>query len=106
MTKISIKLILTPAKQRANVSTVIKHIYILGIKLLAFEREDNYCVQIANIIVFSITAEFGVRFINENWKVLYRELLPFAQSNWDKIGAGFANNIFMKVPYNEILPSN
>nr|ARD05169.1 juvenile hormone binding protein 2 [Antheraea pernyi] len=50
--------------------------------------------------------EFGLRFINENWRTLYKELLPFAQSNWDKIGTQFANNIFMKVPYDQILPPN
>lgn len=50
--------------------------------------------------------DFGLRFMNENWRALYREFLPFAQSNWDTIGARIANNIFMKVPYNQILPSD
>ncbi|NP_001036947.1 juvenile hormone binding protein an-0147 precursor [Bombyx mori] len=47
----------------------------------------------------------GTSFLNQNWRVLYRELLPYAQSNWDKIGTNVANKIFSKVPYDQIFPS-
>ncbi|XP_045781034.1 circadian clock-controlled protein daywake-like [Maniola jurtina] len=50
--------------------------------------------------------ELGVRLVNENWKVLYRELLPFAMNNWDKIGTKVANKLFLKVPYNQLFPNN
>ncbi|CAH2238204.1 jg11486 [Pararge aegeria aegeria] len=40
--------------------------------------------------------ELGVRLVNENWKVLYKELLPFAMTNWNKIGTKVANKVFLK----------
>ncbi|KAG6457710.1 hypothetical protein O3G_MSEX010450 [Manduca sexta] len=48
--------------------------------------------------------DLGTRFMNNNWRLLYRELLPFAQSNWDKIGTRVANKIFLKVKYDDIFP--
>ncbi|CAH2050323.1 unnamed protein product, partial [Iphiclides podalirius] len=48
--------------------------------------------------------DLGIRITNENWRLLYRELLPFAQSNWNKIGTRIANKIFLKVPYNQLFP--
>ncbi|XP_072944040.1 putative beta-carotene-binding protein [Epargyreus clarus] len=44
------------------------------------------------------------RITNDNWRTLYKELLPFAQSNWNKIGIRVANKIFLKVPYNQLFP--
>ncbi|KPJ16707.1 Circadian clock-controlled protein [Papilio machaon] len=48
--------------------------------------------------------DLAIRITNENWRLLYRELLPFAQSNWNKIGIRIANKIFLKVPYNQLFP--
>ncbi|CAH0766797.1 unnamed protein product [Diatraea saccharalis] len=49
--------------------------------------------------------ELGNRFTNNNWRLLYREFLPFAQANWNKIGIRIANKIFLKVPYDRLFPS-
>ncbi|XP_053612568.1 protein takeout [Plodia interpunctella] len=48
----------------------------------------------------------GNRFSNSNWRALYREFLPFAQDNWNKIGIRVANKIFLKVPYDQLFPAN
>lgn len=48
--------------------------------------------------------ELGNRFTNNNWRLLYREFLPFAQANWNKIGIRVANKIFQKVPYDQLFP--
>ncbi|VVD01339.1 unnamed protein product [Leptidea sinapis] len=48
--------------------------------------------------------ELGVRITNENWRLLYKEMLPFAQSNWNKIGTRICNKIFLKVPYDVLFP--
>ncbi|CAG9581340.1 unnamed protein product [Danaus chrysippus] len=50
--------------------------------------------------------DLGVKLVNENWRLLYKELLPFAQNNWNKIGIKVANKIFLKVPYNKLFPNN
>ncbi|XP_050348316.1 uncharacterized protein LOC126772159 [Nymphalis io] len=47
----------------------------------------------------------GVKIVNENWRLLYKELLPIAQDNWDKIGVRVANKIFLKVPFNRLFPN-
>ncbi|XP_049877911.1 protein takeout-like isoform X2 [Pectinophora gossypiella] len=47
----------------------------------------------------------GNDFANANWKALYRELLPYAQDNWNKIGIRVANKIFLKVPYDQLFPA-
>ncbi|CAH2102604.1 unnamed protein product [Euphydryas editha] len=50
--------------------------------------------------------DLGVRLVNENWRLLYKELLPLAQNNWNKIGLKVANKIFLKMPYNRLFPNN
>lgn len=47
---------------------------------------------------------FATGFANQNWRLLYREFLPFAQANWNKIGMKIANKIFLQVPYDDIFP--
>lgn len=37
---------------------------------------------------------------------MYKELLPLAQNNWNKIGIKVANKIFLKMPYNRLFPNN
>ncbi|CAK1539940.1 unnamed protein product [Leptosia nina] len=49
--------------------------------------------------------DLGIRITNENWRPLYKEFLPFAQSNWNKIGIRIANKIFLKVPYDTLFPN-
>nr|ALT31634.1 odorant-binding protein 4 [Cnaphalocrocis medinalis] len=49
--------------------------------------------------------ELGNRFTNQNWRLLYRELLPYAQANWNKIGISVANKIFLKITYDQLFPS-
>ncbi|XP_026758733.1 uncharacterized protein LOC113518150 [Galleria mellonella] len=51
--------------------------------------------------------DIGNRFINSNnnWRLMYRELLPLAQANWNKIGVRIANKIFLKIPYNQLFPA-
>ncbi|XP_075971905.1 circadian clock-controlled protein daywake-like [Anticarsia gemmatalis] len=50
--------------------------------------------------------DLGTRFANDNWRTLYREFLPYAQANWNKIGVKIANKIFLKVPYDQLFPSS
>lgn len=50
--------------------------------------------------------DLGVRLVNENWRLMYKELLPLAQNNWNKIGIKVANKIFLKMPYNRLFPNN
>ncbi|KAJ2947826.1 hypothetical protein O0L34_g9613 [Tuta absoluta] len=54
------------------------------------------------------TREFtnlGQQFANANWKSLYRELLPYAQDNWNRIGIRVANKVCLKVPYDQLFPA-
>lgn len=48
--------------------------------------------------------DLGVKIVNENWRLLYKELLPIAQANWNKIGTKIANKVFLKVPYHKLFP--
>ncbi|PZC80154.1 hypothetical protein B5X24_HaOG200968 [Helicoverpa armigera] len=50
--------------------------------------------------------DLGTRFANENWRTLYREFLPYAQANWNKIGTKVANKLFLKVPYDQLFPTS
>ncbi|XP_059048502.1 uncharacterized protein LOC131843703 isoform X2 [Achroia grisella] len=52
--------------------------------------------------------DLGNRFINSNnnWRLMYRELLPFAQANWNKIGIRVSNKIFLKIPYDQLFPTS
>ena len=53
---------------------------------------------------FNFSADLGVKIVNENWRLLYKELLPIAQANWNKIGIKVANKVFLKVPYHKLFP--
>ncbi|XP_063357582.1 uncharacterized protein LOC134647243 [Cydia amplana] len=55
--------------------------------------ESQAIIQLAN------------NFANSNWRPLYRELLPYAQANWNKIGVRIANKLFLKVPYDKMFPA-
>nr|QCF41932.1 odorant binding protein [Athetis dissimilis] len=50
--------------------------------------------------------DLGTRFANENWRTLYKEFLPYAQANWNKIGTKIANKLFLKVPYDQLFPAS
>ncbi|XP_026319484.1 uncharacterized protein LOC113229993 [Hyposmocoma kahamanoa] len=49
--------------------------------------------------------DLGINFANANWKLVYRELLPYAQSNWNRIGIRVSNKVFLKVPYSKLFPA-
>ncbi|KAF9421595.1 hypothetical protein HW555_002528 [Spodoptera exigua] len=50
--------------------------------------------------------DLGTRFANENWRTLYKEFLPYAQANWNRIGVRVANKLFLKVPYDQLFPTS
>ncbi|XP_047511312.1 circadian clock-controlled protein daywake [Pieris napi] len=49
--------------------------------------------------------DLGVKITNENWRLLYKEFLPFAQANWNKSGTRVANKIFLTIPYDTLFPN-
>lgn len=58
------------------------------------------------MIYMPFLADLGVTFANANWRILYREFLPFAQENWNEIGTTIANKVFSKFPYEDIFPAS
>lgn len=50
-------------------------------------------------------SNMALAFINENWSIIYEELLPLARTNWDKVMTSIANNIFQKMPLDVLLPA-
>ncbi|CAH4031084.1 unnamed protein product [Pieris brassicae] len=49
--------------------------------------------------------DLGIKITNENWRLLYKEFLPFAQANWNKSGIQIANKIFLTIPYDNLFPN-
>nr|AKM52555.1 odorant-binding protein 15 [Chrysopa pallens] len=45
-------------------------------------------------------------FLNENWQRIYNELLPYAEKYWSTAMAKIANEVFLKVPYDDLIPLN
>ncbi|KAG8227710.1 hypothetical protein J437_LFUL007992 [Ladona fulva] len=50
-------------------------------------------------------SKMALALINQNWSIIYEELLPLARTNWDKIMTSVANMIFQKVPLDVLLPA-
>ncbi|KAG7310729.1 hypothetical protein JYU34_003537 [Plutella xylostella] len=50
--------------------------------------------------------ELANQITNQNWRIMYRELLPYAQANWNLTGVKIANKIFLKVPYDQLFPAS
>jgi hypothetical protein len=48
----------------------------------------------------------ALQFANLYWRVLYKELLPYAAEGWDKFWRGLFNRLFLKVPFRTIFPEN
>ncbi|EEB18814.1 protein takeout precursor, putative [Pediculus humanus corporis] len=48
----------------------------------------------------------ALRLFNQNWRLVYKELLPYIKKDWDKIMTEIANRVFMKVPFDEIFPTS
>ncbi|KAK6644818.1 hypothetical protein RUM43_001091 [Polyplax serrata] len=46
----------------------------------------------------------ALRLFNQNWRLVYKELLPYVKREWDKIMTELANRVFMRVPYDDIFP--
>nr|AOG12867.1 odorant binding protein [Eogystia hippophaecolus] len=87
-----------PEKKNNTTYMRIKSFYMrpdLG-NLKAYISNDN--IDSKSII------DFANNFANQNWRPLYREMLPYAQENWNKIGIRIANKIFLKVPYDQLFP--
>lgn len=51
-----------------------------------------------------VKGKFARSFVNSNWRILYRELLPFAEANWDRTGKKICSKIFGKIPFAELFP--
>jgi len=45
-----------------------------------------------------------IAFVNRFWRVLYEEMLPYAQDTFDKIVRQILNKIFLKIPYDQLFP--
>nr|CAD7395336.1 unnamed protein product [Timema poppensis] len=43
---------------------------------------------------------------NKYWFIFYNESLPFLEEKWDTIMTDIANNVFLKVPYDHMFPSD
>lgn len=48
--------------------------------------------------------QFAVEFLNQNWKFLVEQFFPITKRAWEPIILEIANEIFGKIPYDDILP--
>ncbi|XP_022184775.1 uncharacterized protein LOC111044034 [Nilaparvata lugens] len=45
------------------------------------------------------------QFANQFWKLFYKEMMPIAQENVDKIAKSLMNKALLTIPYNQLLPN-
>jgi len=46
----------------------------------------------------------AMKFVNEYWPSLYREMLPFLAKNWDERLTELSNRIFSKISFSKTFP--
>nr|CAD7194047.1 unnamed protein product [Timema douglasi] len=51
-------------------------------------------------------ANAALSIANKYWFIFYNESLPFLEEKWDTIMTDIANNVFLKVPYDHMFPSD
>ncbi|XP_039290308.1 circadian clock-controlled protein daywake [Nilaparvata lugens] len=49
---------------------------------------------------------FAIRFLNQFWKPISRELIPIIDPMIDRFTTRFFNNIFLRIPYNMLFPQS
>ncbi|RZF32067.1 hypothetical protein LSTR_LSTR005971 [Laodelphax striatellus] len=49
-------------------------------------------------------SQIVLAFVNRFWKVLYQEMIPYAEEHFEKILKGIVNKIFLKIPYDQLFP--
>ncbi|XP_075228754.1 uncharacterized protein LOC142328702 [Lycorma delicatula] len=49
---------------------------------------------------------FAIKFLNQFWKPISRELLPIIDPMVDRFTTDFFNNIFLRIPYDMLLPKS
>ncbi|XP_075235653.1 protein takeout-like isoform X2 [Lycorma delicatula] len=49
-------------------------------------------------------SQVALAFVNRFWKVLYQEMLPYAEESFDKILRQLVNKVFLKIPYDQLFP--
>lgn len=49
-------------------------------------------------------SQVALAFVNRFWKVLYQEMVPYAEEHFDKILRQLVNKIFLKIPYDQLFP--
>nr|CAD7262099.1 unnamed protein product [Timema shepardi] len=67
-----------------------------------FIKEDESYIQLQH---FTMT-NAALSIANKYWFIFYNESLPFLEEKWDTIMTDIANNVFLKVPYDHMFPSD
>ncbi|KAL0281490.1 UNVERIFIED_CONTAM: hypothetical protein PYX00_002463 [Menopon gallinae] len=51
-----------------------------------------------------LLTQTALQLFNQNWRQVYGEIQPHTRKTWDEIMREYANNVFMKVPFDKVFP--
>ncbi|KAL1132408.1 hypothetical protein AAG570_010363 [Ranatra chinensis] len=65
----------------------------------------NMSIYFANLVNGNPElSAIAVTFFNQFWRVIYPEILPYADETFDKVLRNLINQATLKIPYNQLIP--
>lgn len=62
----------------------------------------SFIITISFYYYFSDNA--AVAFMNQYWQPAFQALLPYAEEHGDQIMTNFVNEMFLRIPFNKLMP--
>jgi len=81
-----------------------KHIKITEVDLKEHEIGDLKLYATNLINGNPELSQLALTFANQFWRVLHQLMLPNIQEGFDKVGRPFINQLFLQIPYDQLLP--
>lgn len=50
--------------------------------------------------------QIALTFANQFWRIFHQLMLPNIQEGFEKVGRPFINQLFLQIPYDQLLPPN
>lgn len=71
----------------------------------------HYTIQLKigienNFFFFSYSGQMALTFANQFWRIFHQLMLPNIQEGFEKVGRPFINQLFLQIPYDQLLPPN
>jgi hypothetical protein len=83
-----------------------KHMKITDLRLKEHEIGDMKIFATNLINGNPELSQMALTFANQFWRIFHQLMLPNIQEGFEKVGRPFINQLFLQIPYDQLLPPN